>query len=174
MVGRTVAFALAAAGCQTTTVSQLCAGDPAPVLSLPDDNGAPFDLVSLRGRKVIVYFFPAAMTPGCSTQAQDFRDTLGSLQEAGYEVVGVSPDPSAALADFVAHEQLTFRLLSDPDLGTITRWGAHGERTLYGRQVVGVIRSTVVVDEQGLVTLARYNVKATGHVSMLRRLLGIG
>ena len=154
-------------------MSQLSPGEPAPDLSLVDFDGKPFALQSLRGRKVIVYFFPAAMTPGCSLQAEDFRDNLSSFSEAGYEVVGVSPDAPEKLAEFHERDRLTYPLLSDPDRSTMTAWGAYGEKTLYGKVVTGVIRSTVVVDEQGVVTLARYNVKAKGHVAMLRKALGL-
>lgn len=154
-------------------MSQLTLGEPAPDLDLPDHTGAPFSRESLLGRKLIVYFFPAAMTPGCSLQAEDFRDNLSSLQEAGYEVLGVAPDPPEKLAEFVARDRLTYRLLSDPDRTTMVAWGAYGEKTLYGKLVTGVIRSTVVIDEQGLVTLAKYNVKAKGHVAMVRKALGV-
>lgn len=154
-------------------MSQLSPGEPAPDLSLVDYTGEPFSLESLRGRKAIVYFFPAAMTPGCSLQAEDFRDNLSSFAEAGYEVVGVSPDAPEKLAEFHERDRLTYPLLSDPDRSTMTAWGAYGEKTLYGKVVTGVIRSTVVVDEQGVVTLAKYNVKAKGHVAMLRKALGL-
>lgn len=154
-------------------MSQLSPGSPAPDLSLVDFTGEPFTLESVRGRKVIVYFFPAAMTPGCSLQAEDFRDNLSSFSEAGYEVIGVSPDAPEKLAEFHERDRLTYPLLSDQDRSTMTAWGAYGEKTLYGKVVTGVIRSTVVVDEQGVVTLAKYNVKAKGHVAMLRKALGL-
>ncbi|MGY4645859.1 thioredoxin-dependent peroxiredoxin [Cellulomonas sp. URHB0016] len=118
---------------------------------------------------MIVYFYPAAMTPGCTTQACDFRDSLASLQGAGYAVVGLSPDPVDKLATFVEQEHLTFPLASDPDHAVLEAWGAWGEKSLYGKTVTGVIRSTVVVDPEGRVALAQYNVKATGHVAKLRR-----
>ena len=148
-------------------------GSPAPDFTLHDQDGAPVTLSSLRGSPVILYFYPAAMTPGCTTQACDFRDSLASLTAAGYAVVGVSPDPLDKLTAFAEHEGLTFPLLSDPGHETLEAWGAWGEKTNYGRTYTGVIRSTVVVDPQGTVTLAQYNVRATGHVAKLRRDLGI-
>lgn len=154
-------------------MSQLEPGDPAPDLTLPAHDGSTVSLADLRGRKVVVYFYPAAMTPGCTTQACDFRDNLASLGAAGFTVLGVSPDPVATLARFAEQEGLTYPLLSDPDRSTLTAWGAYGEKTLYGKVVTGVIRSTVVLDEAGVVVLARYNVKATGHVAMLRKQLGL-
>jgi len=154
-------------------MSRLSPGDTAPDFSLPDDTGTTLSLADLRGRKVIVYFYPAAMTPGCTTQACDFTDSLASLQAAGYEVVGISPDKPEKLAKFRARDALTIRLLSDPDKAVLTAWGAYGEKKLYGKVVEGVIRSTVVVDESGKVALAQYNVKATGHVAKLRRDLGL-
>ncbi len=153
-------------------MSRLTAGDTAPALVLPDSRGATFDLAEQRGRSVVVYFYPAAMTPGCTTQACDFRDSLAALTGAGYTVVGVSPDPPATLAEFAERDGLTFPLLSDPGHETMARWGAWGEKKLYGKPVTGVIRSTVVVDPDGAVTLARYNVRATGHVASLRKALG--
>ncbi len=149
-------------------------GDTAPDFTLPDSDSRPVTLSGLRGSNVVVYFYPRAGTPGCTRQACDFRDSLASLGTAGYQVLGISPDPVAALAAFAAAENLTYPLLSDPDHAVMERWGAWGEKTLYGRQTVGVLRSTVVVDPGGVVTLARYNVKATGHVARLRRELGIG
>jgi peroxiredoxin Q/BCP len=126
-----------------------------------------------RGRHTIVYFYPAASTPGCTTQACDFRDSLASLQGAGYAVLGISPDPPAKLARFRDEQGLTFPLLSDPDRAVLTAWGAYGEKSMYGKTVQGVIRSTVVVDPEGRVEKAMYNVKATGHVAKLRRDLGL-
>lgn len=154
-------------------MSQLKPGDQAPELTLPAADGSTVRLTDLRGRDVVVYFYPAAGTPGCTTQACDFRDNLGSLAAAGYTVLGVSPDPVDDLARFAEDQALTYPLLSDPDRTTMTAWGAWGEKKLYGRTVTGVIRSTVVVDAGGVVRIARYGVKATGHVAMLRRLLGI-
>lgn len=148
---------------------RLSPGDAAPDFTLPTSDGGTVTLSDLRGSHVIVYFYPAAMTPGCTTQACDFRDSLGSLQSAGYRVVGVSPDAPQKLAQFAAAEHLTYPLASDPGHQVLEAWGAWGEKTLYGKTVVGVIRSTVVVDPDGLVELAQYNVKATGHVAKLRR-----
>ncbi len=152
---------------------ELAVGATAPDFTLLDSAGQPVTLSGLRGRNVIVYFYPAAMTPGCTTQACDFRDSLAALQADGYEVVGVSPDGPAKLARFVERDSLTFPLLSDPDHAVMLEWGAWGEKTLYGKKVTGVIRSTVVLDADGVVTLARYNVKATGHVASLRKALGL-
>ena len=152
---------------------RLKAGDPAPDFTLPDADGRPVSLHDLRGRKVVLYVYPAASTPGCTTQACDFRDSLSSLQAAGYEVVGLSPDPPAKLARFRDAEALTFPLLSDPDKQVLTAYGAYGEKRLYGKTVVGVVRSTFVVDEQGVLTSASYAVKAKGHVAKLRRELGV-
>ena len=152
---------------------RLAVGDPAPDFTLPTADGSTVTLSDLRGRRVIVYFYPAAMTPGCTTQACDFRDNLASLQGAGFAVVGVSPDPVAKLAAFAADEGLTFPLVSDQSRVVLEAWGAWGEKLNYGKTVVGVIRSTVVVDAEGRVELAQYNVKATGHVAKLRRDLGL-
>lgn len=154
-------------------MSGLQVGDPAPDFTLQDSDGRPVTLSHLGGSDVVVYFYPRAGTPGCTRQACDFRDSLASLGAAGYQVLGISPDPVARLAAFAAAENLTYPLLSDPDHEVMALWGAWGEKTLYGTRTVGVIRSTVVVDATGVVTLARYNVKATGHVGRLRRELGI-
>ncbi len=148
-------------------------GDDAPDFTLSDDRGDKVTLSELRGRKVIVYFYPAAMTPGCTKQACDFTDSLDSLQAAGYTVVGISPDQPAKLAKFRERDSLTITLLSDPDKQVLTRWGAYGEKKLYGKVTEGVIRSTFVVNEAGRIELAQYNVKATGHVAKLRRDLGV-
>lgn len=148
-------------------------GDPAPDFALPDADGETVALSDLRGSKVILYFYPAASTPGCTTQACDFRDSLGSLQAAGYEVLGISPDPPSKLIRFRDEEHLPFRLLSDPERRALEPYGAYGEKELYGKTVTGVIRSTFVVDEAGKVEHAFYNVKATGHVTKLRRELGV-
>jgi thioredoxin-dependent peroxiredoxin len=153
--------------------TRLAPGDIAPDFTLPTADGGELTLSSLRGRHVIVYFFPAAMTPGCSTQACDFRDSLESLHSQGYAVVGVSPDPVDRLAEFAARDDLTFPLASDVDKQVLTAYGAFGEKKLYGKTVTGVIRSTVVVGPDGTVALAQYNVRATGHVDKLRRDLGI-
>jgi peroxiredoxin Q/BCP len=155
------------------TADRLAPGDPAPTFTLPSDTG---DLVSLgdfKGRKVIVYFYPNAMTPGCTTQACDFSDSLSSLKGAGYEVLGISPDSPAKLAKFREKDGLTITLLSDADKSVMNSYGAFGEKKLYGKTVEGVLRSTFVVDEQGNLELAQYNVKATSHVAKLRRDLGI-
>ena len=149
-------------------------GETAPDFTLPDATGTPVPLARYRGRNVVVYFYPAAMTPGCTTQACDFRDDLGSLQGAGYDVLGVSPDPVDRLARFAEEQSLTFPLLSDPGHEVLEAYGAWGEKTSYGRTVTGVIRSTVVVGPDQRVLLARYNVRASGHVAMLRRELGLG
>jgi peroxiredoxin Q/BCP len=154
-------------------VTRLEPGDAAPDFTLPDADGHDVTLSDLRGRKVIVYFYPAAMTPGCTKQACDFRDSLDSLQGAGYAVLGVSPDKPEKLATFRERDAVTFPLLSDPSRETLEAWGAFGEKTMYGKKVMGVIRSTFVLDEQGTVELAQYNVKATGHVAKLRRDLGL-
>lgn len=148
-------------------------GDTAPDFTLPDDTGAEVSLSGLRGRKVIVYFYPAAMTPGCTKQACDFSESLASLEKDGYTVLGISPDQPAKLAKFRERDALTIPLLSDADRAVMTAWGAFGEKKLYGKTVEGVIRSTVVVDEEGTVSHAFYNVKATGHVAKLRRDLGL-
>jgi len=152
---------------------QLTVGSPAPDFTLDAADGSRVTLSALRGRTVIVYFYPAAMTPGCTTQACDFRDSLDALAAQGYAVLGISPDKPAKLAKFVERDQLTFPLLSDPDHSVMLEWGAWGEKSLYGKTVTGVIRSTVVVDPDGVVALARYNVKATGHVASLRKALGV-
>ena len=154
-------------------MTRLEPGDQPPAFSLADDTGATVSLEDLRGGKAIVYFYPAAMTPGCTTQACDFSDSLASLTKDGYTVVGISPDKPEKLAKFRDKEGLTIRLLSDPDKETLRAWGAFGEKKLYGKTVEGVIRSTVVLDEQGTVSHAWYNVKATGHVAKLRRDLGL-
>ena len=154
-------------------MTRLEPGDKAPAFTLTDDAGESVSLSDLQGSKAIVYFYPAAMTPGCTKQACDFSDSLDSLTKDGYTVVGVSPDKPEKLARFRDKEHLTIRLLSDPDKDTLREWGAFGEKKLYGKTVEGVIRSTVVLDEQGTVTHAWYNVKATGHVAKLRRDLGL-
>jgi peroxiredoxin Q/BCP len=148
-------------------------GAPAPDFTLPDADGADVSLSDFRGKRTIVYFYPAAMTPGCTTQACDFRDNLASLQAAGFAVVGISPDPPAKLAKFRDKEHLTFPLLSDPDRKVLEAYGAWGEKKLYGKTVTGVIRSTAVVDADGRLEQVMHNVKATGHVAKLRRDLGV-
>ena len=154
-------------------MDRLSPGDPAPDFTLPSDAGDEVTLSDLRGKKVIVYFYPAAMTPGCTKQACDFTDSLDSLRGAGYEVLGISPDAPAKLAKFREKDGLTIRLLSDADRSVMAAYGAFGEKKLYGKVVNGVIRSTFVVDEDGTIELAQYNVKATGHVAKLRRDLAL-
>ena len=152
---------------------RLDTGDTAPDFTLPADTGEQVSLSGLQGRKVIVYFYPAAMTPGCTTQACDFTDSIESLRGSGYEVLGISPDKPEQLAKFRERDHLGITLLSDADRTVMQAYGAFGEKLLYGKTVQGVIRSTFVVDEQGKVELAQYNVKATGHVAKLRRDLGL-
>jgi thioredoxin-dependent peroxiredoxin len=152
-----------------TTPSRLQPGDPAPDFTLPDADGNPVSLSGFRGRRVIVYFYPAASTPGCTKEACDFRDNLAELNDAGVDVVGISPDKPAKLAAFRDAEGLTFPLLSDPDKQVLTAWGAFGEKQMYGKTVTGVIRSTFLIDTDGKIEEALYNVKATGHVAKLRK-----
>ena len=154
-------------------MAKLSAGDTAPAFTLEDADGKPVSLDDFAGRKLVVFFYPAAMTPGCTKEACDFRDSQVRLQKNGYEVVGVSPDQPAALRQFTDQEHLTYPLLSDPDKATLEAYGAWGEKQLYGKTVTGVIRSTVVVGEDGRVELAKYNVKATGHVAALAKALGL-
>ena len=149
--------------------TRLAPGDAAPDFTLPDADGKPVSLSEFRGRRVIVYFYPAASTPGCTTEACDFRDSLADLNEVGFEVLGVSPDKPAKLAKFRDAEGLTFPLLADEDRAVLTAWGAFGEKQMYGKTVTGVIRSTFVVDPEGKIEQALYNVRATGHVAKLRR-----
>ncbi|SNR80855.1 peroxiredoxin Q/BCP [Haloechinothrix alba] len=153
---------------------RLSPGDKAPDFTLPDSAGSPVTLSDYRGLPVIVYFYPRAATPGCTTQACDFRDNLALLGDSGYRVLGISPDPQDKLAAFAEAESLPFPLLSDPAKEVMAGWGAFGEKTNYGKVTQGVIRSTVVVDAGGVVAFARYNVKATGHVARLLRDLEIG
>ena len=148
-------------------------GDPAPDFSLPSDTGETVRLSDLRGQRVIVYFYPAAMTPGCTKQACDFSDSIDRLKAEGYAVLGISPDKPETLAAFRAREGLTITLLSDVDKEVLTAWGAYGEKKLYGKLVHGVIRSTFVVDPEGALEYTAYNVKATGHVAKLRKDLGL-
>lgn len=153
--------------------TRLSPTDLAPEFSLPISGGGTISTSDLAGKRAIVYFYPAASTPGCTTQACDFRDSLASLQSAGFTVVGISPDPVAKLDSFVAVENLTFPLASDEDKAVATAFGAYGEKKLYGKVVTGIIRSTFVIDAEGRIELAQYNVRATGHVAKLRRDLGI-
>jgi peroxiredoxin Q/BCP len=152
---------------------RLSAGDAAPDFTLADADGNEVSLASLRGQRVIIYFYPAAMTPGCTKQACDFRDSKSDLSDAGFTVLGISPDSPAKLARFRDQEGLTFPLLSDPDRRVLEAYGAYGEKMLYGKKSVGVIRSTFVVGADGKIELALYGVKATGHVARLRKDLGI-
>ena len=149
-------------------------GQIAPPFTLPDHTGKPVSLADFAGRNLIIFFYPAAMTPGCTTEACDFRDSLVRLQRAGYHVVGISPDKPEKLAKFVEKESLTYPLLSDTDRAVMDAYGTYGEKTLYGKKVTGVIRSTIVVGPDGAVTLPKYNVKATGHVAALSKALGLG
>lgn len=148
-------------------------GDKAPAFTLLDDEGNKVALSSFKGSTVILYAYPAAMTPGCTTQACDFRDSLDSLKAAGYVVLGLSPDKPEKLAKFRERDGLTFPLLSDPDRKVLEAYGAYGEKKMYGKTVVGVIRSTFVIDEKGKIQIAQYNVRAKGHVEKLRRELGV-
>jgi len=152
---------------------QLDVGDVAPDFTLPTADGGKVSLSGLRDRSVVIFFFPAAMTPGCTLEAGDFRDLQPDLRDAGFEVLGISPDPVERLARFAAEENLTYPLASDVDRAVLTAYGAWGEKMLYGKLVTSVIRSTVVVGPDGRVTLAQYNVRATGHVGRLRRDLGL-
>lgn len=154
-------------------MTTLAAGDQAPDFTLPDPDGMPVGLSSLAGKKVVVYFYPAASTPGCTTQACDFRDNIASLQSAGYQVLGVSPDTLEAQKRFRDEQHVPYPLLCDPSHEVLVAYGAWGEKNNYGRKVMGVIRSTFVIDEQGTVEKAMYNVKATGHVAKLRKDLGL-
>jgi peroxiredoxin Q/BCP len=150
-------------------MTRLAPGDQAPSFSLPDDTGRTVALSDFKGSKVVLYVYPAAMTPGCTKQACDFRDNLSAFTAAGYQVVGLSPDKPEKLAKFREAEGLTFPLLSDVSKETLTAYGAYGEKQLYGKTVVGVIRSTFLLDETGKVSQALYGVKATGHVAKLMK-----
>ncbi|KQQ95786.1 peroxiredoxin [Leifsonia sp. Leaf325] len=152
---------------------RLQTGDTAPAFTLLDQDGTPVSLADYAGRRVIVYFYPEAMTPGCTTQACDFRDNLSSLAGAGYQVLGISKDSVAKLKRFQEEDSISFPLLSDEDLAVHVAYGTWGEKNSYGRIVTGTLRSTFVIDEAGVISHALYNVKATGHISMLRRKLGI-
>ncbi len=152
---------------------RLAPGDQAPDFTLPDADGNQVSLASLRGQRVIIYFYPAAMTPGCTKQACDFRDSKADLSEAGFAVLGISPDSPAKLAKFRDRDGLTFPLLSDPDRQVLQAYGAYGEKMMYGKKSVGVIRSTFVVGADGKIEEALYGVKATGHVARLRKELGV-
>ena len=152
---------------------RLAPGDPAPEFALSDADGRQVSLADYRGRRVVVYCYPAALTPGCTTQAVDFTAAAGDLAEAGLDIIGVSPDPPEKLQRFREQENLGITLLSDPDKEVLRAYGAYGPKKMYGKEVVGVIRSTFVVDAEGRIEKAAYNVKATGHVAKLRRELGL-
>jgi peroxiredoxin Q/BCP len=152
---------------------RLAAGDLAPEFTLPDAQGRQVSLGDYRGRRVIVYCYPAALTPGCTTQAVDFTAAAGDLAEAGLDIVGISPDPVEKLLRFMDKEELSITLVSDPEKQVMKAYGAYGPKKLYGKEVVGVIRSTFVIDAEGRIEKASYNVKATGHVAKLRRDLGL-
>lgn len=152
---------------------RLAPGDQAPEFTLTDDTGKEVSLADFRGKTVVLYAYPAAMTPGCTTEACDFRDSLDALHAAGVEVIGISPDKPEKLAKFRAKEGLTFPLVSDQDKSVLSEYGAFGEKTMYGKKTMGVIRSTFVIDGHGVVQQALYNVKATGHVARVRDLLGL-
>ena len=160
-------------GMTDTALVRLSPGDPAPDFTLPDAEGNPVALSSYRGRRVIVYCYPAAMTPGCTTQAVDFTASAGALAEAGLDIIGISPDEPEKLLQFRDQEKLDITLVSDPDKQVLKAYGAFGPKKLYGKEVVGVIRSTFIVDAEGKIEQASYNVKATGHVAKLRRDLGL-
>ncbi len=151
------------------TDQKLAPGDKAPDFSLPDADGTTVTLSALRGQRVIVYFYPAAMTPGCTKEACDFRDNLSALGRSGLTVLGISKDTPVKLARFRDKESLNFPLLADPDLAVHKAYGVYGEKTMYGKTTVGVIRSTFVIDADGTIERAYYNVKATGHVDRLRK-----
>lgn len=156
-----------------TENTRLAPGDKAPAFTLADADGKKVSLADYKGQRVIIYFYPAASTPGCTKQACDFRDSLGELNGAGLDVIGISPDKPEKLAKFRDAEGLTFPLLSDPERTVLAAYGAFGEKTMYGKKVQGVIRSTFVVDDKGKIEVSQYNVKATGHVAKLRRDLSV-
>jgi peroxiredoxin Q/BCP len=158
---------------EAMTDTRLEVGDTAPTFTLSDQDGSPVSLSDFAGKRTIVYFYPAASTPGCTTQACDFRDNINSLKSAGYQVLGVSKDDLPALKTFQDEQGLNFPLLSDPDLTVHREYGAWGEKSLYGKIVIGTLRSTFVVDENGKIQIPLYNVKATGHVASLRKKLGL-
>ena len=157
-----------------TAPVRLSPGDPAPDFTLPDADGNQVALSAHRGRRVIVYCYPAALTPGCTTQAVDFTEAAGELAQAGLDIIGVSPDEPEQLMTFREKESLGITLVSDPDKAVLKAYGAYGPKKLYGKEVIGVIRSTFIVDAEGRIESAAYNVKATGHVAKLRRELGLG
>lgn len=152
---------------------RLAPGDLAPSFTLPDDTGKPVSLADFAGQRVVLYAYPKAMTPGCTTQACDFRDSLSALAAAGVVVIGISPDTPAALAKFRARDELTFPLVSDSDKAVLSAYGAFGTKKMYGKEVQGVIRSTWIIGPDGRIEQAMYNVKATGHVAKVRAALGL-
>lgn len=154
-----------------TETTRLAPGDKAPAFSLPDADGRKVSLADYKGRHLVVYFYPAASTPGCTKQACAFRDSLSELNDAGIDVVGISPDKSEKLAKFRDAEGLTFPLLSDPERKVLSAWGAYGEKLMYGKTVTGVIRSTFVVDDKGKIALAQYNVKAAHTASNIQKIV---
>jgi peroxiredoxin Q/BCP len=156
-----------------TETTRLAPGDPAPNFELTTDTGETLRLADLAGKRVVLYAYPAAMTPGCTKQACDFRDSLQSIKAAGFEVIGISPDAQPKLAAFRDRDSLNFPLVSDPDRSVLTAYGAYGEKQNYGRTMMGVIRSTFVIGPDGRIEKAFYNVKAAGHVAKLRRDLGL-
>lgn len=154
-------------------LQKLEVGTTAPAFTVLDQDGKSVSLADFKGKKTILYFFPAASTPGCTKEACDFNDNLNPFKDAGYTVLGISPDQVKKLKTFQVNQELNFPLLSDPELDVHKAYGAYGVKKLYGREYTGVLRSTFAIDENGVITLALYNVKATGHVVMLRKLLGI-
>ena len=154
-----------------TNAARLEVGDTAPGFSLPDADGNTVRLADFKGRAVIVYFYPAASTPGCTKQACTFRDSLAGLNGAGIDVVGISPDKPEKLAKFRDAEALTFPLLSDPERKVLTAWGTFGEKKMYGKTVQGVIRSTFLIDEKGKIALAQYNVKAAAAATLIQKII---
>jgi peroxiredoxin Q/BCP len=152
---------------------KLVVGDDAPNFDVLNQDGASVSLADYKGKKVILYFYPAASTPGCTKEACDFNDSLNPLKAAGYHVLGISPDAPKKLLKFHTEQSLNFPLISDPELGVHKAFGAYGKKSMYGKEYEGVIRSTFVIDEDGKIALALYNVKATGHVAMLRKQLAI-
>jgi peroxiredoxin Q/BCP len=154
-------------------MDQLTVGSKAPAFKLSNQDGATVSLSTFKGQKVIVYFYPSASTPGCTKQACDFQENMNVLKKAGYAVLGISPDSAAKLTKFRDKEGLKFDLLSDPEMKTIKAYGAFGEKSMYGKVYEGLIRSTFVIDEKGKIEYALYNVKATGHVGMLLKVMGL-
>lgn len=152
---------------------RLTAGDAAPAFTLNDSTGAPVSLADYAGRNLILFVYPAAATPGCTTEACDFRDSVAVFQAAGYAILGLSPDPLSKLETFDSDHSFGYPLLSDPEKETIKAYGAYGTKKLYGKEHEGILRSTFVIDESGIIAVARYNVRATGHVAMLRKLLDL-